>query len=122
MSKFVGIDFDGTIVEDEFPKVGKTKRGALRTIKRIMNSGNYVVIWTCRDYGIIQEFIDKNFHPKYQFNLYVNENPPQLRAKWGNDPRKIGVDLFIDDKNIYTTKIDWSEIDEELVRLGYITE
>lgn len=122
MRKFVGIDFDGTIVDDEFPEVGKTKRGALRTIKRIMNSGNYVVIWTCRDYGIIQEFIEKNFHPKYQFNLYVNENPPKLRGKWGNDPRKLGVDLFIDDKNIFTKEINWSEIDRELVRLGYITE
>ena len=35
-SKVIAIDFDGTIVEDKFPEVGKTKPRALLGIKKLI--------------------------------------------------------------------------------------
>ena len=118
--KVIAIDFDGTIVEDEYPKIGKIKPKALLTIKRLIRSGNTVVIWTCRDYGVIQPFINKHFKGIEQLKLYVNENPPELKDHYGNDPRKLGADLFIDDKAIFMGDVDWELISKELERLDYI--
>ena len=33
---------------------------------------------------------------------YINENAPHRIAEWGNDCRKVGADLYIDDKALCT--------------------
>lgn len=117
-TRVVGIDFDGTLVTNEYPDLGVVKDNAKEVCKRIINSGNQIVIWTCREPLVIKEFLIKNDIP---FDA-INENTEALKQRWGNDPRKVGVDLFIDDKNIFCNEIDWFEIGKELVRLGYIQE
>lgn len=119
-SKVIAIDFDGTIVEDKFPEVGKTKPRALLVIKKLIREGHKIVIWTCRDYGIINDYLKKNFKGMEQMFIYINENPPELRAKFGNDPRKLGADLFIDDKALFTKEVDWVKIEKELTKLKYL--
>lgn len=119
-NKVIAIDFDGTIVEDKFPEIGKTKPRALLVIKKLIREGHTIVIWTCRNYGIINDFIKKNFKGMEQIFIYINENPPDLRAKFGNDPRKLGADLFIDDKALFTKEVDWGRIEKELIKLKYL--
>ena len=120
LNKVIAIDFDGTIVNDEFPNVGKLKPKSLMVIKKLINAGHTIVIWTCRDYGIIKDFVDVNFKGIQNFKVYINENPPELRHKFGNDPRKLGADLFIDDKALFTNEVDWVKIEKELIRLKYL--
>lgn len=122
MKKFVGIDFDGTIVDDAFPEIGRVKAHSLRVMKRLIDAGHTVVIWTCRDYGVIKPFVDEHFSNEYAQHIYINENPRGLRDKWKNDPRKVGVDLFIDDKNLFTRFVDWEIIEEELEFIGYLSK
>lgn len=120
-SKVIGIDFDGTIVEDNYPEIGKVKKGAMLTLKQLANRGHKIVIWTCRDYGVIADFFTaQKIKGLLPINLYINENPSELRNRFGNDPRKIGADIFIDDKNIFCKDIDWNDIREELTKLGYL--
>lgn len=120
-NKVIGIDFDGTIVEDNYPEIGKVKKGAMLTLKQLANRGHKIVIWTCRDYGVIADFFNaQNIRGLLPMNLYINENPSELRNRFGNDPRKIGADIFIDDKNIFCKDIDWDDIREELTKLGYL--
>ena len=120
MGKVIAIDFDGTIVTDEFPEVGKVKPKALLIIKRLIAQGHKIIIWTCRDYGIIADFLDKHFTGIHIMSIYVNENPPELRRKFGNDPRKVGADLFIDDKSLFTPTINWGMIEKELIKRKYL--
>lgn len=42
------VDFDGTIVEHEYPAIGRLQPGAVRVLKRIKYKGHTVIIWTCR--------------------------------------------------------------------------
>lgn len=116
--KTIGIDFDGTLVTNIYPDLGTLKPNAQETCQKIIDSGNEIVIWTCREPEAIRKFLLYNNIP---FTT-INENTESLINRWGNNPRKAGVDLFIDDKNIFCNEINWFEIEKELMRLGYITE
>lgn len=53
------IDFDGTIVEHCFPKIGTPLVGAFETLIDLKKAGYKLVLWTCReDYGFK---IDKQY-------------------------------------------------------------
>lgn len=109
--KYVGIDFDGTIAtEGSFPDVGELIPHAPNVINKLKNRGFVIVIWTCREGEVAEkakEFLNTN-GISYD---YFNENPCDLIAKYGNNCRKVGVDVFIDDKNIGCNGIDWLEIE-----------
>ena len=44
----IAIDFDGTIVEDAYPNIGKPLIFALDTIKKLQADGHRLILWTYR--------------------------------------------------------------------------
>ena len=55
----IAIDFDGTIVEHEFPCIGKPRLNAIKVIKRLIAYGHLIIVWTCRDKaGHLDQAID----------------------------------------------------------------
>ena len=104
----IAIDFDGTIVEDEFPKIGKLKPGAKEAIDSMMRMGHHVIIWTCRNdrHALsARRFLAVNGIAYHGFN----ESNPANVAKYGSDTRKVYADLYIDDKAINGLP-EWKEI------------
>lgn len=88
----IAVDFDGTCVTHEFPKVGKDI-GAVPVLKRLIEKGHQIILYTMRCDNTLQEAIDwfkKNDIPL----LGVNENPTQKR--WTSSP-KIFAHIYIDD-------------------------
>lgn len=86
------IDFDGTCVSHEFPLVGNDI-GAIPVLKKIINSGNQIVLFTMRgncEYNAVTErtVIDDAIY-WFEINgipLYgVNENPTQ--KEWTDSPK-----------------------------------
>ena len=53
----LAIDFDGTIVEDAYPNIGKPQLFAFETLKRLQNDGHQLILWTYRDGKKLQEAI-----------------------------------------------------------------
>jgi hydroxymethylpyrimidine pyrophosphatase-like HAD family hydrolase len=47
----IAVDFDGTIVEHEFPKIGPAVPGAFKSIKKLQESGHRLILWTMRSDG-----------------------------------------------------------------------
>ena len=47
-SLIIAVDFDGTIVEDAYPAVGKPKLFAFDTLKKLQNEGHRLILWTYR--------------------------------------------------------------------------
>jgi hydroxymethylpyrimidine pyrophosphatase-like HAD family hydrolase len=103
----IAIDFDGTIVEDAYPKIGKPRIFAFETLKRLQDDGHRLILWTyrsgirlneavafCEENGIRFYAVNKSF-PEEQFDYKVS--------------RKIYADLFIDDRNIGGI-LGWGEI------------
>ena len=57
-SKILAIDFDGTIVEDAYPAIGKAKPFAFETLKMLQKDGHRLILWTYRYGRKLQEAVD----------------------------------------------------------------
>jgi hypothetical protein len=103
----IAVDFDGTIVEDAYPKIGKTRIFAFETLKRLQQDGHRLILWTYRCDKKLQEAVD--FCKENGVEFYaVNASFPE--EKFDNErSRKIHADLFIDDRNIGGV-LGWGEI------------
>jgi uncharacterized HAD superfamily protein len=105
----LGIDFDGTIVEANYPKIGKLKPNAVEVINKLYNEDYKILINTCRA-GIYEghcyQFLKKHGIPYH----YINSNLPKDIEFFGQDCRKISADIYIDDKQLGGIPDDWNEI------------
>jgi hypothetical protein len=103
----IAVDFDGTIVEDAYPKVGKTRIFAFETLKRLQQDGHRLILWTYRNGTRLQEAVD--FCKENGIEFYaVNASFPEEKFDYSRS-RKIHADLFIDDRNIGGI-LGWGEI------------
>ena len=94
----LAIDFDGTIVEDDYPKIGKPKTFAFDTLKSLQRDGHRLILWTYRYGKTLQEAVE--FCKKNGIEFYaVNSSFPNEEYNLKKS-RKINADLFIDDRNI----------------------
>lgn len=44
----IAVDFNGTIVEDAYPKIGKPRIFAFETLERLQSEGHRLILWTYR--------------------------------------------------------------------------
>lgn len=108
----IAIDFDGTIVEDHFPEIGKMVDGAREVINRLYDEGYTIIIWTCRtkiNKARAIEFLVRNGVKYHYFN---ESSVANLRIYDWVDTRKVYADLYIDDKGLMKPLPPWSEIYE----------
>ena len=103
------IDFDGTIVNDLYPKIGQMKPHAPEIIIKLKRAGHTLILNTCREGELLRNAIDFLENKGMHFDYY-NENARANILKYKNDSRKIGGDLFIDDRNLGVIPDDWLEI------------
>lgn len=93
------IDFDNTICYTQYPKIIKPVPYAMKCLKILTDNPNSILIlWTCRENEYLQQAIDYCSMYGVKFD-YVNENCKELMELYGNDTRKIGADIYIDDKS-----------------------
>lgn len=103
----IAVDFDGTIVEHEYPKIGEEKLFAIETLKQIQKQGHQLILWTYRTGNELNDAVD--FCKQKGLEFYaVNKNYPEEIFD-DNTPRKLNVDLYIDDRN-FGGFIEWSII------------
>ncbi len=95
----IAIDFDGTIVEHEYPKIGKEKRFAFSTMKELQKMGHQLILWTYRYGKELDEAV--RYCRKRGIEFYaVNKNYPEEVFDEKETSRKIYADVYIDDRNI----------------------
>jgi len=112
----LAIDFDGTIVEDAYPKIGKPKLFAFETLKRLQEDGHRLILWTYRSDISLEEAVE--FCKQKGLEFYaVNKSFPEEQFDYSKS-RKIHADLFIDDRNIGGF-IGWGEIYQMLTNPKY---
>ena len=106
----IAVDFDGTCVTHDFPKVGKNI-GAEIVLKKLADKGHKIILYTMRSHpsektekagtsrmisttnDCLQDAID--WFAKYDIPLYgVNDNPSQ--HSWTDSP-KVYANMYIDD-------------------------
>lgn len=96
MKKIIAVDCDGTLWENEFPKVGKMKQDIIDKVNKLKDSGAYIILWTCREGKELEEVkqICKDNNIQYD---KINENAPWIK---GFGHPKIYADAYVDDKAI----------------------
>jgi hydroxymethylpyrimidine pyrophosphatase-like HAD family hydrolase len=103
----IAVDFDGTIVEDAYPQIGKPMIFAFETLKKLQEKGHRLILWTYRSGSKLDDavrFCEENGVHFYAVNKSFAEET------YNNDmSRKIHADLFIDDRNIGGF-LGWGEI------------
>ena len=114
----IAVDFDGTIVKHEYPKIGRELPFAIDTLKRLQQKPEYqLILWTVREGVELQEALEFCKNRGLEFYA-VNSNYPEEEAEH-KEPRKLKADLFIDDRNLGGLP-DWGVIYRMIVSGKYL--
>ena len=96
--KTIAVDFDGTIVEHAFPKIGNEMLFAMDTLKALQKKGHKLILWTFRDGDLLEEAVEFCKQKGVEFYA-VNKSYPEEQYTLSIS-RKINADIFIDDRNV----------------------
>ena len=96
----IAVDFDGTIVEHQYPAIGKEIPFAIETLKKLTQERHRLILWTVRRGQLLEDAV--NFCRERGLEFYaVNRNYPEEVVDPGPQySRKIQADLWIDDRNL----------------------
>ena len=103
----ISVDFDGTIVEHDYPKIGKERLFAFRTLKELEKQGASLILWTFRTGKELEEAVEYCRNNGIEFYA-INRNYPEEVID-ETVSRKIDADIYIDDKNLGGFP-GWSEV------------
>lgn len=140
----INIDFDGTCVSHEFPKIGKDI-GAQRVLKKLTDNGHQLILFTMRSdrlkkgrtgdkmiKDVIGTFLTDavNWFKENDIPLYgIQKNPTQ--QMWTTSPKSY-AELMIDDSALgcplkFDAEIskrpfaNWDEIEDYLLYIGLLS-
>ena len=107
----IAVDFDGTLVENRYPEIGKPILFAFETLRKLQQDGHQLILWTYRSGVKLEEAVA--FCESKGISFYaVNKSYPEEEYD-GHMSRKILADIFIDDRNINGLP-PWGEIYHQL--------
>ena len=70
----IAVDFDGTLFKDNWPDIGKPRKGLIRRLIKRQRQGSKIILWTCRQGERLQAAVDKCREHGLIFDA-VNDNP-----------------------------------------------
>jgi hypothetical protein len=117
----IAVDFDGTCVTHEFPKMGMDIPGAVETLKALIAAGHQIMLWTMRADGgehpdVLLEAV--GWFQKHDIHLWaVNQNPEQGWSK----SHKQYAHLYIDDAALGCPLVNVAESDRPVADWSTIT-
>ena len=104
----IAIDFDGTIVEHRYPKIGNEIPFATDTLKMLIKDRHRLILWTVREGKLLDEAVEWCRERGVEF-YSINRDYPEEDAAHHGFSRKVKADLFIDDRNLGGLP-DWGDI------------
>ena len=107
----IAVDFDGTIVENAYPDIGKPIIFAFETLRKLQEDGHRLILWTYRHGKRLDDAV--LFCKKNGVEFYAINNSHPEEEFDDSKSRKILADLFIDDRN-FGGVVGWGEIYQKL--------
>lgn len=93
----IAVDFDGTVVVEQWPKIGPLKFGARWVLQWASRRGHRLMLWTCREGTLLMNAAVFLGSKQLYFDS-INDNLPERITQYGTNSRKIGADIYIDDR------------------------
>ena len=108
----IAVDFDGTIVEYKYPKIGKELPFAIETLLDLKADGHQLILWTARDGELLDEAIKFCKDRGLEFYAVNSNRPSGMQFKETmKKSAKVIADVYIDDHNLGGLP-DWGTIYE----------
>lgn len=115
----IAVDFDGTIVEHQYPSIGKELPFAIDTLRRLAKEGHRIILWTVREGKLLEEAVLFCRERGLEFYAINRDYPEEEMERNKRFSRKIKADLWIDDRNLGGLP-DWGTIYQMIrYRLSY---
>ncbi|MFV0546782.1 MAG: BT0820 family HAD-type phosphatase [Bacteroides sp.] len=95
----IAVDFDGTIVEHRYPKIGEEIPFAVETLKLLQQDKHRLILWSVREGELLDEAVEWCKQRGLEF-YSVNKDYPEEEKKHQGFSRKLKADMFIDDRNV----------------------
>lgn len=99
MSKIVAFDFDGTLAVTKWPTIIRPIVPVVEYAKRCKANGDQIILNTMREGENLQAAVDWCRDQGIEFDA-INDNVPCMKEFYGNNPRKIFANEYIDDHNL----------------------
>lgn len=94
----IAVDFDGTIVENCYPAIGKPMLFAFETLRELQRRGFVLILWTYRVGKELDEAVEFCRQNGIEFYAVNRSYPEEVLDNLTS--RKIDADIFIDDRNL----------------------
>ncbi len=105
----IGVDFDGTIVEDRFPDIGQERPFATETLRMLIKDRHRLILWTVREGKYLEDAVNWCKERGVEFYAVNNDYPEEKPENNQHFSRKLKADIWIDDRNIGGLP-DWGTI------------
>lgn len=95
----LAIDFDGTIVKDQFPYIGHPNENAIESLQELKSYGVKLILWTCRSQEYLTDAV--NFCKKNGVIFdYINKPVPDPHfGKPEDRSPKPFAHMYLDDRS-----------------------
>lgn len=115
----IAVDFDDTIAKTEYPKIIDPIPETIKFLREAKENGAEIILNTCREGKELQEALNWCKENNVPIDR-ANENSP-TRIKILGDCRKIGADLYLDDKacSLWHDRRDWNDLMSSLFDVIY---
>lgn len=111
----IAVDFDGTIVENRYPEIGRELPFATESLRMLAAEGHRLVLWTCREGELLDEALAWCREHGVEFWAVNRDYPEETQENNPRWTRKLKADLFIDDRNVGGLP-DWGVIYQKITR------
>lgn len=95
----IAVDFDGTIVQHRYPRIGEEIPFAIQTLQLLIADGHRLILWTVREGRLLEDAVVWCRNRGVEFYA-VNSDHPESAEAGLQVSRKLKADLFIDDRNL----------------------
>jgi len=93
VSVIIAVDFDGTIVEHQYPQIGPDVPGAFEWLHKLQGAGALLMLWTMRDGNTLAAAVD---HCEAHGVTFWGINRNLGQASWSQSAKQY-AHLYIDD-------------------------
>lgn len=94
--KIIAVDFDGTLSFGSWPECGKPNVRLIKWLNECKENGCKLILWTMREGKTLEDALIWCKEHGLEFDA-ANDNLPEMKMKYQNNPRKIYCDFLIDD-------------------------
>ncbi len=137
------LDFDGTCVEHEYPKIGRCNFGCIEVIKKLQDAGHEIILNTYRVEANAASFAaamdwfasywmflkDRKQRETFEFKPITQSTTHKIQPwPWNLKEAKMNDALYIDDYAfgiplkpacmIPGNMVDWNELDKQFIEHG----